>query len=154
MKKHNTLAALEQRHIDFAEACIRGESQTDAYLKHIAKSKSRRSAAANAARLAADPLIEAYTKKRLKQLKKAGLIETDRALTALSGIVTRQTPDYQLTKDGEVVEVPARLSDVIAAARILLDRSDKADEAKSKKTQEERYGVIIMPPTQDTEGSE
>lgn len=153
MKSKENLVKLEQRHKDFAEACIRGESQTDAYIKYISRRPVNRiSAAANASRLAADPLIVEYMQKRLMQLEEEGLLNTSKALAVLSGIVARQTPDYQISKDGRVLEVPAKLSDVIQAARLILDRGDKAAAAKAKQTDEERYGVILMPPTEDEGG--
>ncbi|MFM1582026.1 terminase small subunit [Helcococcus bovis] len=76
-------------------------------------------------------LIKEYVENRMQELEDKAIIKQDEILRLLTAIARREEIDYEVTKDGQVVKIPIRVSHQLKALELLGKRygmwTDKVD---------------------------
>lgn len=131
---------LNEKRRRFVREWVKLGNQTQAYLK-VYKCKTEAAARSAAARLAALPEVAEYYNKLIEEERAKGIADVDEILTAFTDILRRNINDYAMYQ-GDVVEMPVRVNEMIRAGEALLKR---LDIKKAQKGENENCGVIMMP---------
>ena len=92
---------------------------TNATQSAITAGYSKKYANTNASKLLQNTTIKSYIDERLKELEDHKIAKQEEILKILTAHARRETIEYNVTKDGEVVETPTSVANSIKAADLL-----------------------------------
>ena len=115
----------------FADEYIISGNATEAYLKAYPSVKKETTARANSSRLLTNANIISYLQEREKEINDKAIAKQDEVLKILTSHARRETIEYDVTKDGDIIKTPTSVANSIKAAELLGKRygtwTDKVD---------------------------
>lgn len=103
----------------FADEYIISGNATEAYKIAYSNVTKETTANANSSRLLRNAKVSAYIEERMEELEDKAIAKQSEILQILTTHARRTSTEYEVTKDGDVVETPTTIANSIRAAELL-----------------------------------
>lgn len=139
---------ISERQKQFVREFVKRGNKTQAYLAVYKNVKDATVARSAAARLMKDENVREHYNQLIAEIDDEQIASVREVLIKYTEILRGEATDYSVY-EGEVIEVPPKVGDVMRAGGELLKRLDMN---KAQDSAQEAYGVIMMPEVYEEEG--